>query len=126
MCVRVTTSVGRAVVRRGLLDHRVDRLEVVDVVEVQHLPAVGLVASGDVLGEGDLGRAVDRDAVVVPEDDEPAEAEVAGERGGLLRDALHQVAVGGDHPGAVVDDLVTGLVEPRREHALGERHADGR
>ena len=42
------------------------------------------------------GRAVDRDVVVVVEVDEPAEAEVAGDRRGLLRDALHQVAVGAD------------------------------
>ena len=50
---------------------------------------------------------------------------MAGERGGLVRDALHQVAVAGDHEGAVVDDLVPRAVEARGEVPLGERHADG-
>ena len=71
------------------------------------VPAVGGVARVLVLVvEGERRRAVDRDPVVVVEDDQLAEPEGAGERGGLGRDALHEVAVGGDHVGAVVDDLV--------------------
>ena len=50
---------------------------------------------------------------------------MAGERARLGRDALLEVAVGGDHEGVVVDDLVAGAVEARGQHALGERHADG-
>ena len=49
---------------------------------------------------------------------------MAGQRARLRRDALLQVAVGGDHVGAVVDDLVAGPVQPLREHALAEREAD--
>ena len=47
---------------------------------------------------------------------------MAGDRDRLVADALHQVAVGGDDVGAVVDDVVAEL---RRHQALGERHADG-
>ena len=54
--------------------------------------------------ERDRGRAVDRDPVVVVEVDELAEPELAGDRRGLVRDALHQVAVGADRVDAVVDD----------------------
>ncbi len=46
---------------------------------------------------------------------------MAGERDRLLADALHQVAVGGEHIGPVVDQVVAEL---GRQHALGDRHAD--
>ena len=51
----------------------------------------------------------------------PAEAEVAGERGGLGGDALHQVAVGDDRVDAVVLDLAAVALA---QEALGDRHAD--
>ena len=74
-----------------------------------------------------VGRAVDRDVVVVVEYDQLAQPEVAGERAGLGGDALHQVAVAGDHVGVVVDDVAAGPVEAR---ARGSRSAsaipDGR
>ena len=44
-----------------------------------------------------------------------------GQARGLVADALHQVAVGRDDPGAVVHQA---LAVARRHHALGERHAD--
>ena len=44
-----------------------------------------------------------------------------GQRDRFLRDALHQVAVGNQHIGVMVDDL---LAEFGGEHLLGQRHAD--
>ena len=67
-CVRTATSDGRSVSASAAVDRRVERREVVAVLDPQHVPAVGLVARGDVLGEGEVGRAVDGDAVVVVED----------------------------------------------------------
>ena len=58
-------------------------------VDVDDLPAVGLVALGDVLAERDVGVVLDRDLVRVVDDGEVAELLVAGERGGLGRHALH-------------------------------------
>ena len=89
-----------------------------------HLPAVGLEALRRVVREPARDLAVDRDAVVVVEADELAEAPGPGERAGLVRDALHQAAVAEEHPGVVVDDLVPGTVEGQRELLLRERHAD--
>ena len=109
-------------VRERLLD----AVEADVLAEVLHVPAVRLVAGGDVLGEGDRGVALDRDVVVVPERDQAAEAEVTGERGGLGRDALLQVAVGRDHVRVVIDDLVAVAVVALGQHALAERHADRR
>ena len=53
---------------------------------------------------------------------ELVELEMAGERDRLLADAFHQVAVGGEHVGRVIDDVVAEL---GREMPLGDRHADG-
>ena len=86
------------------------------------MPAVGLEARGGVVGVGELGVAVDGDVVVVVDDDEAAEAQVAGEGGGLVADALHEVAVAGDHVGAVVDEVGA---EAGPQPALGDGHADG-
>ena len=96
-------------------------------VDVDDVPAVGLVALGDVLAERDVGVVLDRDLVGVVDDGEVAELLVAGERGGLGRNALHQVAVGGEHPHVVVEDALAGLgvgVEQAALAALGHRHAD--
>ena len=85
----------RRLVRDGLgvLDRLADRVEVgVAVGDVLRVPAERVEARRDVLGERDVGVAVDRDLVVVVEDDELAEAPVAGERGGLGRDALQVAA----------------------------------
>ena len=85
----------RRLVRHGLgrLDRLADRVEVgVAVGDVLRVPAERVKARRDVLGERDVGVAVDGDLVVVVEDDELAEAPVAGEGGGLGGDALHVAA----------------------------------
>ena len=47
--------------------------------------------------------------------------QVSGERDRLLADAFHQVAVGGEHIGVMVDDVAA---EFGGEMPLGDRHAD--
>jgi hypothetical protein len=46
-----------------------DLVEVIHVVDVQHLPAVRLEALARVVGVGEIGGSVDRDVVVVVEAD---------------------------------------------------------
>jgi hypothetical protein len=48
-------------------------------VDVLHRPALRFEALADVLAGGEVGMAVDRDAVVVPQADEVAELQVAGQ-----------------------------------------------
>ena len=115
-------SVGCVSWRLAFVDRRLERDEVVGVVDLEHVPAVGLEALGDVLDvEAQRRRAVERDRVVVVEVDEPAQPELAGQRRRLGRDALHQVAVGDDRVDVVVHHL--GAVALAQE-ALGHRHAD--
>ena len=91
-------------------------------VDLDRLPAGG-AEPGDLVGRvGERELAVDRDAVVVPEDDQLVQPEMAGQRDRLLADALHQAAVAGDHPGAVVDDPGP---ETGRQRPLGDGQADG-
>ncbi len=85
------------------------------------LPLSRLEALDHVAGLGKRQRPVDRDVVVVPQDDEVLELQMAGEMDRLMADALHQVAVAGDDIGLVVDEVVA---EARVQDALGQRHAD--
>ena len=117
---------GGAGVSLGLVDGVADGVEVgVTVLDVLHVPAVGLVAGADILGEGDVGVAVDGDGVVIVKGDELAEAPVGGEGGALTGHTLHVAAVTHDGVGVVVDDLAVGLVEAAREVLLRRGEADG-
>ncbi len=103
----------------------IDRRRVVTVDAGDHVPAVGAETRRRVVAEPAAHVAVDRDAVVVVDHDQLAELEHTRVRAGLVRDTLHQAAVTDEHVGAMVDDLEPGPVEASRQHALGERHADG-
>ncbi len=91
------------------LDRGVEGGHVFDVfaralpVDRLHVPAVGLVARCDILGEGDVRVVLDRDLVRVVDRDQVAELLVSGERSGLGRDALLDVAVARDDVDEVVE-----------------------
>ena len=106
-------------------DRGFDPGEVVAVHNPLHVPPVGIEPQARVLREGQVRAAVDRDAVVQVEDDQPAQSEVSREGTGLGGDALHHVPVAGDDIGVVVDDLVAGAVVPGRQVGLGHGHAHG-
>ena len=84
-------------------------------------PAGGLEALHLIHRIGERQRPVDGNAVVVEQNDQPVELQMARERDRLLADALHEIAVGGQHIGEMIDDLRTEL---RRQMPLGDRHAD--
>ncbi len=106
-------------------DCRVDRVDVVAVDAGDHVPAVGREALGRVVDEPGRDGAVDRDAVVVVEDDQLVQLPGAGKGRGLVADALHQAAIADEDVGVVVDDLVAVAVELGGEQLFGQRHADG-
>mmetsp|Transcript_3657 Transcript_3657/g.9728 ORF Transcript_3657/g.9728 Transcript_3657/m.9728 type:complete len:430 (+) Transcript_3657:906-2195(+) len=101
--------------RLGLVNRGLEAHEIcVSLLDVDGLPAVRLVALHHVLGEGQLRPAVDLDLVVVVEDDQPAEAEVACEGARLRRDALLHAAVAADDVHVVVEDVEALFVEVGR------------
>ena len=91
------------------------------LTQLDHVPAVGVEAGRGVVRERQLGRAVDRDVVVVVDVHQAAQAQVPGQRSGLVADALGQVAVGDHRPDVVVADVDAEALPQRR---LGDRHAD--
>ena len=111
---------GLALDRDGRGDRRVQLVQVVAVRDGRGLPAVGLVALDPVLGERDLGVAVDRDVVVVVEEHQVVEAQMPGQRRGLARHALHQVAVRDDHEHPEPRRIAV----PRPEVLTGDGHTN--
>ena len=101
---------------------RVQRGQVGAAVHPAHVPPVCAEALSVVGGARQIGPAIDGDPVVVEHPDQLAQALVAGELGRLVRDPLHQVAVGAERPGVVVHNRVPGPVEAVRQPPLGERH----
>src|SRR5690606_38321100 len=76
---------------------------------------------GDLVGRGrQRGGAVDRDLVVVEENDKPGKLQVAGKVDRLVADTFHQAAVAGEDTGVVIDQVVA---DAGVEQALGKRHA---
>src|SRR5215831_2063069 len=84
-------------------------------------PAISTKPQYWVVGKRQLGRTIDRYRVVVIEHDQLVEREMAGERGCLVADALHHVAVAGKYIGVMINDRIAKL---GRQHPLRERHAD--
>ena len=109
------------VVGLRLADGVGDRVGVV-AVDALGVPAAGVEALELVLMARQLGRAVDRDVIVVPEDDQLAELQMAGERDRFLADAFHEAAIAAEHISVMIDEV---FAEARCLQPFGERHADG-
>ena len=119
-------TVRQAIERRprvglGGADRRRHGLEVVPV-DFDDVPVGDAKARGDVFADRQARRAVVGDAVVVPQQDQLAQAQVPGQRDHLLADALLQAAVADEGVGAVVDHAGA---EACVQVGLGHRHAEG-
>ena len=88
------------------------------------VPSIRFEALLNIFGEGQICAAVDGDLVVVVQIDELTEAEMPGKRSGLMRDAFHQIAVGDNRVGKVIDDGEVFGIELGGEVLLGNGHAD--
>ena len=64
---------GRAPVFFGSLDGRIDRLHIIAICHTLNMPIICLETGGAILGKGDIGGTVDRDAVVIVEIDDFAQ-----------------------------------------------------
>ena len=123
MCERRISSDGLSVCALAAFERGFEPVEVVGhLAEVDDVPAVRPEPRRGVVVGRHARRSVDRDQVVVEDADQLAEPEVAGERGRLVADALHQATVTGDHERVVVLRLGA---EPGAQVPLGDRHADG-
>ena len=107
-----------------LADRELDLLQRGLLRTLVDVPAVGVESLGDLLVEGEVRCALDRDLVVVIDRDQLAEPEVARKRSRLGGDALLHVPVAADHVGVMVDHLVVAAVVVGGVAGLGEREAD--
>src|SRR5262249_57598726 len=74
------------------------------------------------LVEGERERTVERDVVVVVEPAEVGDLQMACERGGLRRDALHHATVAQDGVDVEVEEREAGPVVARTQPARSQRH----
>ena len=119
-------NVGRPLVSPEDLQSVLDAIDVVGVADAQDVPAVTQEPGGDVLREGDARVAFDGDVVVVVDPAEVVQAQVAGQRRRLRRDALHQAAVAANGIDVVVEDVEARPVVAVGEPLLGDGHAHAR
>ena len=103
-------------------DSQVHQVQVVHVGDIEHIPMPSAETRRHVVGESQRGAAFDGDVIVVVEPDEVRQAKVAGNRGGFVADAFHQVAVAAEGVDAIVENI---FVELRRQPALSHRKANG-
>ena len=87
-------------------------------VDAHGVPITGLKSLHLVDRIGKRERTVDRDVIFVMKHDEPVEPKMPGNRDRLLADALHEIAIGGEDIGVMIDDWP----ELRVQHAFGKRH----
>ena len=105
-------------------ERRLELLGVVGVIDVQDVPTVAAEASADVLGEGDVGPAIDRDVVVVVDPAQIRQREMPGERRRLAGDAFHHVAVAAERVDVEVEQGQVRSIEARGEPLAADRRSD--
>ncbi len=98
--------------------------QVVDVIDLHHVPAITGEALPHIFAECQRGVAFDGDGVVVIDPAEVREFEVPGDGSRLGADAFHQIAVAAQDIHLIVEQVEAGTVVPSRQPALGDRHAD--
>jgi len=111
------------VVRFGLGNRLVNRVDVMPIHPANHLPAVALEALGRIVAKPVRNRAVYGNAVVVVQHNQARQLQGAGQRADLMRNAFHQAAIAHKGVSVMVDEAVPGAVELRRQQGLGQRHA---
>lgn len=109
----------------GQLNGGLDFLRLMAIDTWHYVPAVGLEALGGVVGESALHLAIDRDTVVVVEDDQLAKPLGTCQRSDLMGDALHQSAITDKTVGVMVDNSVVRAVKLCSQGTLCHRHPNG-
>src|SRR5581483_9956658 len=104
----------------GLLN----RFRIVAALHVLGMPAVCFKAFAHVLGETEIGAPSERDVILVVEEDQLAELQMAGKGGRFLADAFHEVAVAADTVGKVVHDGMARSIEAGSEPGLRDGQTD--
>jgi hypothetical protein len=97
-------------------------VQIVRVGHLHHLPAVAGKPRGHVFAESQLGCPFDSDLVVVVNPTQVRQLEMPGQRGRLVRDAFHHVAVAAQGVGVEIEQGQAGPIVVRRQPPRGDGH----
>lgn len=103
--MRAATNQGRGAGFLGRFNGGFNFIIVVSV-DALHIPAVSFVALWHIFGKRQVRAAVDRDAVLIVQDNQFGQVHMPGEGGGFVADSFHKVAVARKHIGIVVDQII--------------------
>ena len=93
-------------------------------VDFDDVPAVGRETSADVFRQSDLRGAFDADAVVIIEENQIVQFQMAGKSAGFMGGAFHDAAVAADHIDLLVEQAVA-RADGGLELLHADRHTDG-
>ena len=110
----------RAVISHRFVNRALDISEVM-AVALYNMPTGCGVSRLDVFTGRKISAAIDRDVVIVPQHNHPAQLQMACNPDRFMVDALHQATIARNHPGAVVDQIIA---ENGIEMSFGHGHAD--
>ena len=96
------------------LDRLIKPLQIVDIADAEHVPAIGEETRRNIVAESEVGVSFDRDAVAVVEPAKISEHLMASKRGRFIRDAFHHVAVAAYDIDIIVKDREIRPVETMR------------
>ena len=110
--------------RRPIIGYRrgngaINILEIMSITRLD-VPATGHIARCDIFAGRQIGRAVDSDPVIVPENDQTPQPQMPCKPNRFVVDALHQASITRNDPCAVINQFIT---EARVEMPFGHRHA---
>ena len=104
---------------------RIDSFQIGAIFDAQNVPLMRFKASTNVFCKADIGRAVDRNVVVIVEHDELAQSQMPSNRRRFGANAFHEATIATNRIRIVIDDVVTGAVITRREVRFGNRKSNG-
>ena len=100
--------------------------QIIGISNFQDLPAIGFITRGNILIEGEIGRAFNGDFIAVIDHNEFAQLLCPRKRTGFMSDAFLQTAVPGEDIGVMINNLIAFAVEFSGQTGLSHGHADGR
>ena len=104
-------------------DGLLNTLHIVAVHHPLHMPAVRLEAVVNILGKAPVGRPIERDQIVVVKHNQLAQPERSRQRGRLMRQALHQIAVAAHDKRVMIHHVEARPVVRRGQMLLRNSHA---
>ena len=101
-------------------------LRVIGIGHAQDVPAIGQEPRRNILGERDIGMALDGHAVAVVNPTQIGQSQVAGQRGCLAGNPFHHVAIATKSIDVEVEQVVARPVVIGAEPLTSDSHADAR